>query len=123
MVHGAVARKFLADLGIGREFIRHQIRFTADHLHDGLAQRLSFHVRNVERIAVAVTINECQHSMLLRLRLRIGAIFLLAADYSFVALDNLVLSANWAALRRGHSLTNAMAHEPARLVRDAEHTA
>jgi hypothetical protein len=122
-IDSAMTGEFLADRLIARELVSRQIRLAANRRHDLFAQRLGGNIGDVERTAIAIAIDKRHHDLLFRFLLGEGAVLFLAANESFVGLDNLVLSADRSWICRLHGLANAVAHEPCRLIRKPHHAA
>src|SRR3984893_17594602 len=94
MVHGAVVGKLLSYFFIGRQFVCHKMRFAANCRDDLFAKRFGFDIGDMKRTAFAITLDKSKHGMFFRFLLGIGAIFRLAAEKTFVCLDNFAFAAD-----------------------------
>src|ERR1700730_6002827 len=112
MTYAAMVGEFISEFLIGREFIRHKIRFPANCCDNLFTERFGLDVRDVKRTAFAVAFDKRHDGVLLRFLLRIGAVPSFAADESFVAFDNLAFAADGTWIGWRHRFADAMAHEP-----------
>ena len=71
--------------------------------------------------AFTVAVNQRHDSVLFRFFLGIGTVLGLAADESFVDLDNVALSADWRRAVWRHAFADTMAKKPSAFICDPEH--
>src|SRR5579863_3918488 len=113
VVHRAVATEIAADRGINRSVIGHQVGGLVDVRDDDRLQGLRGHVLDMKAADPAVALYQRQHRGLWRDD--VLPIASLAADESFVCLDNLVCAAERASVEKvqlGHRLADAVSEEP-----------
>ena len=115
-----VARELAADAGIDHALVRHEVRGAVNVGNDQAAKVLRVDVGDVEAANVALALDQSDNGLLGR-GLAGGAVLGLAADIGFIGLDKGIRAAERGAVA-GHGFTDAVRHEPSRLVCDAEHT-
>ena len=96
VVDAGVAAERFARLHVDFAFVGHEVGRLVHAGGQVLFDVLRSHVRNVLRADLAIAFNERDNGMLLRLRLAVVDVLLLAAHIGFIALDNLVAAADWA---------------------------
>src|SRR5205823_3150469 len=119
-----VVGKLAADRCVARQLVRHEMRLAAHDPDDERAQGFGRDVRNAERIALAVALDQGQYRDLLRATAaRAGGVRMawFAADVGLIRFDNLARSTErpWQFL--AHRFTDAMGHKPCGLVGDPQH--
>lgn len=124
MIDAGVATVVLAGLHIDRALVGHEVGLFIYASRKVLFDVLRGDIRNVLGTNLTVAFNKRHHGVLLRFRLAIVNILLLAANIGFVALDNLVLAADRAACLwiKAHGFPDAHGKKPCALVRDAQHS-
>ena len=119
MIDRAVARKLGAHHAIGRKLVRHEVRLAARHFDDNGLQRAGLDVGDMEGSCATIAIDQRHNSVLFRLRL-VGAVLGLAANKSFVWLNNFVFTTELTGSNIVHGGTKPMAHEPSGFVSDLQ---
>ncbi len=104
-------------------FIGHQVSFGRDLSLENRTQRFSIDVSNLERAFLAVTLDKGNNFHLMRPPARILGLLALVTPIGFVCFNSRTIPTKQAAVSLGHSLTNAMTHEPCGFVADFDHAA
>lgn len=109
-----------AGLGVNGGFVRRQRGQAIDVLEQQRADDVAVNVGDMEAADVPAALDQRKHDFLTR-HVLVDAVFGEPADIGFVGLDDLVRRAAEGAAGLVHGGADAMAHEPGRLVGDAEH--
>lgn len=121
-----VAGEILAGLAIELGFVRHDASVGANVALENVADVLGGHTVNVLGAGLATTLNQGDDLALTGWpTIRANAALLAGgassrADMGLVHLNRTTVAADWRGVRVRHRLTDAMRHEPRRLVGDPE---
>src|SRR6266404_9195878 len=120
VVYGLMVRKLLADLAIVKRAVSHETRIRRDVLFERALDARKELAGDVSGTNLAAPLNQCEHGFLVAVPTALVA-SRLTADVSLIGFNRLAARAHQATARNVvHCVTDAVSHEPSRLIGHAK---